>query len=104
MYYYKIQHLTFCISNDRRGQAHLYISFNKGNNEWTTAINMNSCGAKVNNTTAHHTNPSLSPDGKFLFFTRWVAPGNEDVMWVSASIIDRMKEKYSNEIKDSSRL
>jgi hypothetical protein len=31
-----------------------------------------------------------------LFFTRWFAPGNEDVMWVSANIIDEIKEGVFN--------
>jgi Tol biopolymer transport system component len=69
----------------------LYISFNKGNDEWTTPINMNSSGAKVNNTTAHHSNPSLSPDGKFLFFRRHEADTVMNVYWVSVGIIDQLK-------------
>lgn len=71
----------------------LYISFNKGNDEWTTPINMNSCGAKVNNKTAHHSNPSLSPDGKNLFFRRHEADTVMDVLWVSTSIIKKLKAK-----------
>ena len=75
----------------------LYISFNKGNNEWTTPINMNSCGAKVNNATAHHSNPSLSPDGKFLFFRRHANMMEMDVYWVSTNIIKKLKEKALQE-------
>ncbi len=77
--------------NGRRGEAHLYISFNKGNNEWTTPVNMNSCGAKINNETAHHNSPSLSPDGKFLFFVRHETMLDMDIYWVSASIIDDIR-------------
>ena len=43
--------------------------------------------------TIEHGSPSFSPDGKYLFFTRGVFPGNEDVMWVSAKIIDRIRKK-----------
>ena len=75
----------------------LYISFNKGNDEWTTPINMNSCGAKVNNTTAHHSNPSLSPDGKFLFFRRHEADTVMNVYWVSTGILKKLKEKAMQE-------
>lgn len=71
----------------------LYISFNKGNDEWTAPLDMNSCGAKVNNTTAHHSNPSLSPDGKYLFFRRHEADTVMDVYWVSAKIIDKLRTK-----------
>ncbi len=75
----------------------LYISFNKGNDEWTTPINMNSSGAKVNNTTAHHSNPSLSPDGKFLFFRRHEADTIMDVYWVSTKILKELKKKAIQE-------
>lgn len=75
----------------------LYISFNEGDNIWTTPINMNSCGAKVNNTTAHHSNPSLSPDGKYLFFRRHEADTVMDVYWVSAEILKPLKEKSLQE-------
>ncbi len=56
---------------------------------WTDAINL---GITIN-TGKQERFPSLSPDGKYLFFTRWVAPGNEDVMWVSAEIINRIRKK-----------
>jgi Tol biopolymer transport system component/L-ascorbate metabolism protein UlaG (beta-lactamase superfamily) len=75
----------------------LYISFNRGNNQWTTPVDMNSCGAKVNNTTAHHSNPSLSPDGKYLFFRRHEADTVMDVYWVSADIIKDLKKKALQE-------
>ena len=75
----------------------LYISFNEGDDIWTTPINMNSCGAKVNNTTAHHSNPSLSPDGKYLFFRRHETDTVMDVFWVSAEIIKPLKEKALQE-------
>ncbi|MBU2554239.1 MAG: hypothetical protein KKF98_07235 [Bacteroidetes bacterium] len=71
----------------------LYISFNEGDDIWTTPINMNSCGAHVNNTTAHHSNPSLSPDGKYLFFRRHEADTVMDVYWVSTEILKPLKEK-----------
>jgi hypothetical protein len=37
--------------------------------------------------------PAVSPDGKYLFFTRWTPDHDEDVFWVSAKIIDRLREK-----------
>jgi hypothetical protein len=37
---------------------------------------------------------ALSPDGKYLFFTRDVLPDYyEDVFWVSAHIIDKLREE-----------
>ncbi len=87
-------------SNRLNNQQDIFISFRHTDGTWTEAYNL----GKTINLDQGERFPALSPDGKYLFFTRWVFPGNEDVMWVSASIIDRMKEKYSNEIKDSSRL
>lgn len=87
--------------NGNLGEAHLYICFNKGNGEWTAPINMNSCGAKVNNETAHHSGASLSPDGKFLFFRRHESMFVMDLYWVSSSILKDLKEKAMQE--DSSQ-
>jgi hypothetical protein len=70
----------------------LCISFNKGNNEWTAPVNMNSGGAKINNNVAHHMNPSLSPDGKFLFFARHSVDTIMDIYWVSTHIIAGLKK------------
>lgn len=89
-------YLIFGSYRERRDGL-LYISFNEGNNVWTTPINMNSCGAKVNNTTAHHSNPSLSPDGKYLFFRRHEADTIMDVYWVSTQIIKKLKKKALHE-------
>jgi len=75
----------------------LYISFNEGDDVWTSPINMNSCGAKVNNTTAHHSNPSLSPDGKYLFFRRHEADTIMDIYWVSSEILKELKKKALEE-------
>jgi len=71
--------------------GNLYICFNKGNNQWTQAINMNNSGAKINNNSVHHMNPSLSPDGKFLFFARHNGP-ILDIYWVSTHVLVGLKK------------
>ena len=40
---------------------------------------------------AHHNSPSLSPDGKFLFFVRHEDMMNMNVYWVSTSVIVELK-------------
>jgi hypothetical protein len=55
---------------------------------------MNSGGAKINNSVAHHGSPSLSPDGKFLFFIRHGIITDMEIYWVSTSIIDVLR-KYA---------
>ena len=79
--------------NGREGQARLYISFAKENGEWTDAIDMNSRGAVINDNNAHQSAPSLSPDGKYLFFIRHREITDMDIYWVSTNIIDELKEE-----------
>ncbi|MCA1566429.1 MAG: polysaccharide deacetylase family protein [Acidobacteria bacterium] len=48
------------------GEGDLYVSFNVGGGAWTTPRNL---GAKINTATYEYT-PLVSPDGKYLFFSR----------------------------------
>lgn len=80
-------------SSDREGQfgeGDLYISYHDINSDtWSESINM---GNKIN-TKAQERLPGVSPDGKYLFFTRWISKNNHDVFWVSAKIINRLREQ-----------
>ena len=67
-----------------RGDRKLMISFKDENGEWQDAINM---GPHFANTRF----PSVSPDGKYLFFTKYTESGNEDFYWVDAKVIDQFK-------------
>jgi hypothetical protein len=71
------------------GSSDLYISFRAADGSWGPAINM---GDKIN-TTASEKSPSLSPDGKFLFFDWRTKPRNADVTiyWVDAQIIETLR-------------
>jgi len=73
------------------GSSDIYISFRSADDSWGPAINM---GEKIN-TTASEKNPSVSPDGKFLFFDWRTKPRNEDVTiyWVDAQIIETLRPK-----------
>jgi hypothetical protein len=74
-----------------QGSSDLYISFRKADGAWGPAINL---GDKIN-TDASEKNPSVSPDGKFLFFDRRTKRGNADVTiyWVDAKIIETLRHK-----------
>jgi len=48
------------------GQSDLYISFRTENNDWSQSTNM---GPEINGT-GYEFSPYLSPDGKYLFYTR----------------------------------
>jgi hypothetical protein len=69
------------------GGVDLYICFKKDNGDWGEAVNL---GSEVNSA-FFDLCPVLSPDGKYIFFTRY--NNNEgDIYWVSSSIIDRLKK------------
>ncbi len=82
-------------SSNRQGQQDLYISFRKSDGSWSEPKNL---GTPFN-TIRGERFPTLSPDGKYLFFSRWFERGNEDVMWVSTAFIDKMKEEFNSNNK-----
>jgi hypothetical protein len=67
----------------------LYICFRQPDGNWTDRINL---GDRINSKGLERF-PSVSPDGKYLFFTRDTPGTEEDVYWVSAKIIDRLRVK-----------
>lgn len=69
------------------GGGDLYISFRDENGVWTDVENM---GESINSS-SHEYCPSLSPDGKYFFFTSDKA-GTEDIYWVDAKIIKQLKK------------
>jgi hypothetical protein len=82
-------------SSNRKGEfggSDLYISFyDISSDTWSEPINM---GEPIN-TSVQERLPGISPDGKFLFFTRWTPEHNQDVFWVSATIVDKLRKKYT---------
>ncbi len=66
------------------GEGDLYVCFKKADGSWGEAFNL---GNAVN-TDATNFCPSLSPDGKYLFFGQ-----NRDIFWVSAEVIERLRPK-----------
>lgn len=66
------------------GEADLYISYRTEGGDWSNGINM---GGEINSIGTDFA-ASLSPDGRYIFFTR-----NRDIYWVSSDIlIDIRKE------------
>ena len=76
------------------GGSDLYISFRAEDGSWGPVINM---GDKIN-TSERENYPSVSPDGKFIFFDR---RSNKringevpvDIYWVDAQIIEALRPK-----------
>ena len=74
------------------GDSDIYISFRQQDGAWGEAINL---GDKVN-TSEWEASPSVTPDGKYIFFNRNVGSDqyeNVDIFWVDAQIIETLKPK-----------
>lgn len=84
-------YLIFCSTRGlpESDQGDLFICFRNSNGSWTQPISM---GEPIN-TKELERFPAVSPDGKYLFFTRDTQGYEEDVYWVSAKIIDKLREK-----------
>ena len=82
---------SFLIFASRRegniGAADLYISIKKEDGTWTQAKNM---GDVINTKTTDYA-ASLSPDGKYFFYTSNVN-GSSDIYWVSAQVIENLRD------------
>jgi len=74
--------------DDTLGGMDLYISFRETDGRWTKAVNM---GPRVNSKSGEIC-PSVSPDGKYLFFTT-TRRRNNDIFWMKADIIKEIKRK-----------
>jgi hypothetical protein len=71
----------------------LYICFRQPDGSWTDRISL---GEPINSKELERF-PAVSPDGKYLFFTRDTPGYDEDVYWVSAGIIGKLKAKAIQE-------
>ncbi len=79
--------------NDKTKDMDLFVCFKKNDGTWSTPINL---GNTVN-TNFREGNATMTPDGKYLFFNRYVINGKRglpNVYWVSADIIHTLKTAY----------
>lgn len=85
----------------------LFVSFDLGNNNWSAAFSL---GDSVN-TAYNETAPSLSPDGKYLFFSRANEPSAfrdwdterlplSNIYWISTTKIESLKKSFVNGISN----
>jgi WD40-like Beta Propeller Repeat len=75
--------------NDKTKDKDIHVCFKKKDGAWTKPINL---GTGVNSN-FNETCPSIAPDGKYLFFSRYNEEGGlPNIYWVSTNIIDRLKE------------
>ncbi|GJL90939.1 TolB family protein [Hyphococcus sp.] len=80
---------------DGYGDSDIYISFRQSDGSWGAAITL---GNEVN-TDAWEASASVTPDGKYLFFSRNMGSDdyeNVDIFWVDAKIIEYLRPKNKN--------
>ena len=85
------------VREDGYGQADIYISFRQKDGSWLPAMNM---GDKIN-TELQESGVYVSPDGKYLFFSRGEEKVREDgstywvgkPYWVDAQVIENLRPK-----------
>jgi Tol biopolymer transport system component len=82
------------IQNEGKWHSDLFISFMHANSRWSDPVNM-----KGLNSSGNDHAPSLSPDGKYLFFAS-TRNCNENkkhqIFWVDATVITDMKLKIND--------
>jgi len=84
------------------GDADLYISYKNKDGHWERPINL---GGKINSE-LRDICPTITPDGRFLFFTRnWEEDGKwqGDVYWVSTDFINEFKRQSPDIAKKTRR-
>ena len=75
------------------GEPDLYITFSLEHGRWSKPVNL---GKKINSD-KEDVDPVLSPDGRYLFFSRYSNIGTEtcDIYWVDASFIEKLRPDTS---------
>lgn len=70
-----------------RGGWDLWICFREGNGSWTRPANL----GPASNTADDEYGPRVTPDGKYLFFTREKRGKTMDIYWVSTRVFDKLR-------------
>jgi hypothetical protein len=71
------------------GDSDLYISFRQKDGSWGPAINL---GEGIN-TEREDIYGSVTPDGKYLFFHRYLDNGKVNIYWVNTQVIENLKKQ-----------
>jgi ankyrin repeat protein len=70
------------------GGSDIYVSFRGADDNWTLPVNL---GNDINSSASEY-GATISPDGKYLFYTS-SKNGTEDIFWISSKIIKDIKQK-----------
>lgn len=87
-------YLIFSRFNNNGDYGNLFISFRDTLTfEWSEPIHM---GNQLN-TWAQERFPSVSADGKYLFFTRSTPNHSQDVFWVRTNVIQKLEQEHKKQ-------
>lgn len=75
--------------NEQRKDADIYVCFKEKDGTWTKPI---SFGNEVNSN-VNEGCPSITPDGKYMFFGRDQEDGTANLYWVSTEVIENLRHK-----------
>ncbi len=92
MIYEQMVNETGMVYNDSTARIiriELFVSFGDKGNNWSAPINL---GNEINSDKFKTYRPVLSPDGKFLFYSKTEKKGAA-VYWVSTKIIDKLRPR-----------
>jgi Tol biopolymer transport system component len=83
------------------GKGDIFVVFRKEDGSWTKPVNI---GNKIN-TSYLETCASLSPDGKYIFFSRYNEPGEKsNIYWAKVDeLIDSLKQQAFTGIIEASK-
>jgi len=90
--------LDYIVVNSRNREnaerkSDIYVYFKEKDGSWSKAINL---GSEVNSNFGE-TCPSITPDGKYLFFSRYNEEGGvPNFYWASTEVISKLKKAYFN--------
>tara|TARA_R110002073_G_scaffold128999_3_gene275113 strand:- start:74468 stop:75403 length:936 start_codon:yes stop_codon:yes gene_type:complete len=80
---------------DKNQKADLYVCFKKKDGAWTKPINL---GITVNSTFDERS-ANVTPDGKYLIFSRRTEGNELNLYWVSTEVISNLKTTYFKKFK-----
>jgi Tol biopolymer transport system component len=76
--------------DDSRGKGDIYVAFATADGGWTTPVNL---GDGVNSEYSESC-PSMSDDGKYLFFSRYNEPDDvAQIYWVDSAVIENARRR-----------
>ena len=75
--------------NNKTKDKDIHVCFRNKDGSWTKPINL---GKEVNSNFSE-TSPRITPDGKYLFFSRYIEDAASDIYWVSTEVIENLRPK-----------